>query len=106
MKLFPEYGSIKDEVYVRITNLPISDSLRDLRQAHLNSLIKVSGVVTRRTGVQPQLKLAKYDCTRCGNVLGPFRVDGEKVRGLVQVTLEPASPRLYRLLSNSSLGSL
>ena len=65
-------------MYVRITNLPISDSLRDLRQAHLNSLVKVSGVVTRRTGVQPQLKLAKFDCMRCGNVLGPFRVDGEK----------------------------
>ncbi|GMH49227.1 hypothetical protein TrLO_g9969 [Triparma laevis f. longispina] len=78
MKLFPEYGNIKDEIFVRITNLPISDSLRDLRQAHLNSLIKVSGVVTRRTGVQPQLKLAKYNCVRCGNTLGPFRVDNDK----------------------------
>ena len=45
---------------------------------HLNSLIKVSGVVTRRTGVQPQLKLAKYNCVRCGNVLGPFRVDNDR----------------------------
>ena len=78
LKLFPEYRHIKDEIFVRISSLPISDSLRDLRQVHLNSLIKVSGVVTRRTSVQPQLKLAKYDCLKCGNVVGPYRVDSDK----------------------------
>ncbi len=41
-------------------------------QIHLNALIKVSGVVTRRTGVFPQLSLVKYDCNKCGAVLGPF----------------------------------
>ena len=30
---FPEYGSIHAEVYVRIADLPIQDSIRDLRQA-------------------------------------------------------------------------
>ena len=33
---------------------------------HLNCLIRVSGVVTRRTGVFPQLQLIKYDCVKCG----------------------------------------
>ena len=31
----------------------------------------------RRTGVFPQLKLARYDCLSCGYVVGPFRVDRE-----------------------------
>ena len=32
----------------------------------------MTGVVTRRTGVFPQLRLVKYDCLKCGYVLGPF----------------------------------
>eukprot|EP00904_Undaria_pinnatifida_P012237 jgi/Undpi1/8143/HiC_scaffold_24.g10614.m1 len=43
---------------------------------HLHALIKVHGVVTRRSGVFPQLKLVMYRCNRCQTVLGPFRVNG------------------------------
>jgi hypothetical protein len=32
LKLFPDYASIQDEVHVRITDLPIQDKLRDLRE--------------------------------------------------------------------------
>jgi len=39
---------------------------------HLNALIKVNGVVTRRTGIFPQLKLASYICAKCSAQLGPF----------------------------------
>ena len=60
--MFPNYLQIKQELHVRITDIPLSDRLRDLRQGHLNSLIRVSGVVTRRTTVFPQLKAAAYDC--------------------------------------------
>ena len=42
-------------VHVRITELPIEDPIRDLRQAHVGCLVKVSGVVTRRSQVLPQL---------------------------------------------------
>ena len=69
---FEEYKRIHADINVRITDLPISDKLRDIRQVHLNALIKVSGVVTRRTGIFPQLKYVKYDCIKCGAVLGPF----------------------------------
>ncbi|GFR50357.1 hypothetical protein Agub_g12567 [Astrephomene gubernaculifera] len=64
-------------VHVRLVGLPISDSLRDLRNYHLNCLVRVSGVVTRRTGVFPQLRLIKYDCAKCGHVLGPFAMHTE-----------------------------
>ena len=42
------------------------------RQLHLNQLIRTSGVVTSCTGVLPQLAMIKYDCNKCGFILGPF----------------------------------
>mmetsp|Transcript_42472 Transcript_42472/g.99702 ORF Transcript_42472/g.99702 Transcript_42472/m.99702 type:complete len:667 (-) Transcript_42472:1147-3147(-) len=75
LRMFPGYRSITEEVMVRIGDVPISDSIRDLRQGHLNALVRVSGVVTRRGAVHPQLRLARYDCLRCGSTLGPYRVD-------------------------------
>lgn len=75
LRLFEEYDKIRSEIHVRITDFPSMDQLRDLRYNHLNTLIKVSGVVTRRSGVFPQLKLVRYDCNRCGAVLGPFVQD-------------------------------
>ena len=45
---------------------------------HLGNLIKVRGVVTRRSGVFPQLRLVRYDCGGCGEVLGPFAFNGER----------------------------
>lgn len=37
----------------------------------------MAGVVTRRTGVFPQLRLIKYDCVKCGYVMGPFAMHTE-----------------------------
>lgn len=56
--------------------MPVNDRLRDLRQSDLNSLIRVSGVVTRRTGVFPQMKAVAYDCGLCSAMLGPYRITG------------------------------
>ncbi|BGP10848.1 MCM DNA helicase complex subunit [Rhodotorula toruloides] len=72
---FPHYTRIHAEVHVRITELPTSYTLRDLRQSHLDALVRVSGVVTRRSGVFPQLKYVKFDCGKCGETLGPFYQD-------------------------------
>jgi DNA replication licensing factor MCM2 len=38
----------------------------------------VRGVVTRRSGVFPQLRLVRYDCGGCGEVLGPFAFNGDR----------------------------
>lgn len=99
------YKNIHQKIYVRITNLPVYDQIRNirwglkshlishlfchcfnmhyhffemlyylmnLRQIHLNTMIRIGGVVTRRSGVFPQLQQVKYDCAKCGMVLGPF----------------------------------
>ena len=72
LSMFPKYEAIAKEIHVRITDLPLVEELRSLRQLHLNQLIRTSGVVTSSTGVLPQLSLIKYDCDKCSYVLGPF----------------------------------
>ncbi len=60
------FAQIKSEIHVRITDLPSVKSLPDLRQKHINTLVRVSGIVTSQTGVFPQIVYAKYDCVKCG----------------------------------------
>jgi DNA replication licensing factor MCM2 len=78
LTFYPAYDNIHNEIHVRITDLPSGETLRDLRRGHLNHLVRVSGVVTRRSGVFPQLKYVKFDCGKCGAVLGPFYQDTQK----------------------------
>ena len=70
--MFPQYEQISKEIHVRISDLPLVEELRSLRQLHLNQLIRTSGVVTSSTGVLPQLSVVKYSCNKCNYVLGPF----------------------------------
>lgn len=70
--LHPNYKNIHQKIYVRVTNLPVYDQIRNIRQIHLNTMIRIGGVVTRRSGVFPQLQQVKYDCNKCGTILGPF----------------------------------
>ncbi|KAL0093775.1 MCM2/3/5 family-domain-containing protein [Phycomyces blakesleeanus] len=72
---YPEYERIHREIHVRITDLPALNTLRELRQGQLNCLVRVAGVVTRRSGVFPQLKWVKFNCAKCGELLGPFYQD-------------------------------
>ncbi|CAO3595518.1 unnamed protein product [Absidia cylindrospora] len=72
---YPEYERIHRDIHVRVTDLPSITTLRELRQNQLNCMIRVSGIVTRRTGIFPQLKWVKYNCGKCDQLLGPFYQD-------------------------------
>ncbi|KAK6029004.1 MCM2/3/5 family protein [Ostertagia ostertagi] len=72
LTIYPYYGRVCSEIKVRISNLPVEEDIRMLRQIHLNMFIKTSGVVTVATGIMPQLSVVKYDCVACGYILGPF----------------------------------
>ncbi|KAL7530842.1 hypothetical protein ACHAXR_003702, partial [Thalassiosira sp. AJA248-18] len=75
LRYFPSYQTIRDEIHVRVSDVPIVDSLRDLRRSHLDGLVKVSGVITRRSGVFPKLRQAYYDCIKCKFTTGPYTVE-------------------------------
>jgi DNA replication licensing factor MCM2 len=70
--MFPWYSKVTSVISVRIRNLPMEEEIRALRQNHLNTLIKSTGVVTVTTGILPQLAMAKYNCEACSYVIGPF----------------------------------
>ena len=71
LELYPEYYNIHSEIYVRIIELPVEDKLRDLRKLHLNALIKVKGVVIKRTQIFPELSKMYFRCS-CGDLKGPI----------------------------------
>lgn len=83
--IFSEYGSIHPEIFVRISNLPVLDQLRDIRHIHLNTLIKVSGVVTRRSGVFPHLRVVKLTCEKCNTVTAPTATSKSKPEQAIQI---------------------
>ncbi|KAH8491707.1 hypothetical protein H0E87_023728 [Populus deltoides] len=70
--LHPNYRNFHQKIDVCITNLPVYDQIRNIGQIHLNTMICVGGVVTRQSGVFPQLQEVKYDCNKCGAILGSF----------------------------------
>lgn len=72
LSIFPTYERVSTEIHVRIAELPLIEELRTFRKLHLNQLVRTMGVVTATTGVMPQLSVVKYDCVKCGYVIGPF----------------------------------
>ncbi|KAL9379647.1 hypothetical protein Peur_028129 [Populus x canadensis] len=58
--LHPNYRNFHQKIDVCITNLPVYDQIRNIWQLHLNTMICVGGVVTRRSGVFPQLQETIY----------------------------------------------
>lgn len=69
---FPNYHMIKPIIHGRIINLPVTEKIRDLRNVHLNKLIRINGVVTRRSGVFSLYSIVKFTCTKCKGTFGPF----------------------------------
>uniref|UniRef100_UPI00358E0689 DNA replication licensing factor MCM2 n=1 Tax=Myxine glutinosa TaxID=7769 RepID=UPI00358E0689 len=72
LSMNPKYDRIASTIHVRISNLPLVEELRTLRQLHLNQLIRTRGVVTSCTGILPQLSAVKYTCVRCNCIMGPY----------------------------------
>lgn len=69
---FPRYTNIHSEIFVRITKLPLVEEINALRQLHLEQLIKTHGVIASTTGVLPQMRMVKFSCLKCGEIVGPF----------------------------------
>ncbi|KAM0679066.1 MCM DNA helicase complex subunit [Binucleata daphniae] len=80
-ELFPNYNYIKNLVHVRITNVPNLEDIRSLRNIHIGTLVKVRGVVTRRSVPMSQPSLVTYRCGKCSSTFGPlvFNADVSRI---------------------------
>ncbi|ULU03941.1 hypothetical protein L3Y34_017023 [Caenorhabditis briggsae] len=93
MNMYPFYTRVCSEIKVRISNLPVEEDIRMLRQVHLNMLIRTAGVVTIASGILPQLAVVKYDCVACGYLLGPFvQQNDEEVRPTICPSCQGKGP--------------
>ncbi|EOB13149.1 DNA replication licensing factor mcm2 [Nosema bombycis CQ1] len=75
---FVNYSHIKPKLHCRIKHIPVTENIRSLRNNHLNRLVKIRGVVTRRTGVFPLYYIIKYTCLKCQATFGPFIANNTK----------------------------
>lgn len=69
------------------------------RTLHVNQLVRTLGVVTATTGVLPQLSVVKFDCNKCGFILGPFtQTQDTEVQPGVCPECQSTGPFMVRLL--------
>ncbi|GIQ89892.1 DNA replication licensing factor Mcm2, partial [Kipferlia bialata] len=71
---YPDYADACQRIIARPFNLPFANTLRGLRRIDLGKLIRLKGVVTRRSPPYPSLLSIKLRCTKCQHVIGPIPV--------------------------------
>lgn len=77
---FQNYNLIKSKLHARIIDLPVLESIRNLRNSHLNSLVKINGIVTRRSSLLPLISIVKFSCLKCNSTFGPFTVEDDNFK--------------------------
>merc|ERR1719281_2417441 len=68
----------EQEVRVAIHGFLVHENIRDLQVQHLGKLVCVTGVVTKRSQLNTELKRLFLRCGRCGFPSGPFEVKEDK----------------------------
>ncbi|MFW5905601.1 MAG: LAGLIDADG family homing endonuclease, partial [archaeon] len=56
------------QAHVRMTNLPESTDIREIRADHRGQLISVQGIIRKATDVRPKITDAAFECQRCGTL--------------------------------------
>ena len=56
------------QAHVRFRELPDTTDIRDIRSEHVNHLESVRGIVRKSTGVKPKVRVAAFECQRCGTL--------------------------------------
>ncbi|KAI5189711.1 DNA replication licensing factor MCM2 [Nematocida minor] len=79
--IFPKYSFIRPSLILRLVNIPSYDRIRSLRNSHLGTLVKVHGIITKRSAVRPIVSLVKYTCQKCKAILGPFLIEDSDASG-------------------------
>ena len=66
LEMLPLFDSVLEGLECRVFNLQRVLKLRDLSVEHIDSLVAVRGMVTRVSGVTPDIKQALFKCGECG----------------------------------------
>ena len=74
--LYPLFAQHSPEIHIRLVNSSFFNSVKDLRNQNINSLVKVEGMVTKRTSVYPQVMQLYLRCEKCYSEVGPLYNNG------------------------------
>lgn len=87
--------------HVRVFNLPKESMplIRDIGSTQLNKLIAVEGVVRQFTEVKPKLKIAVWECRKCGNA---YRVEQSTLKLVQPNSCSNCRVRDFKLASEKS----
>mmetsp|Transcript_74412 Transcript_74412/g.215674 ORF Transcript_74412/g.215674 Transcript_74412/m.215674 type:complete len:890 (-) Transcript_74412:195-2864(-) len=79
---FGTYKSLVDteetELRAAIHSFPVREPIRELSTRHLDRLVSVTGVVTKRTKVFNEVKRLLLRCAKCNFLTAPFDVEADK----------------------------
>lgn len=68
-------------MFVKIENFPLIEKIGDLRTFHINTLVKVNGIVTKIFPSRSKLLKIYYVCPKCTDKKGPiYYNDGEPMK--------------------------
>jgi len=67
----------ENELRVAISGFPVKDTIRGLCSRHMNKLVQVKGVATKRTNVFNQVRRLWVRCAKCNFAIGPLDVAEE-----------------------------
>ncbi|WP_248299502.1 LAGLIDADG family homing endonuclease [Halorhabdus amylolytica] len=56
------------QAHVRMTNLPESTDIREIRADHRGQLVSIQGIIRKATEVRPKITDAAFECQRCGTL--------------------------------------
>jgi replicative DNA helicase Mcm len=87
--------------HIRFFNLPkdCEPLLRDIQAQHLGKLIAIEGVIRQITDVLPKLKVALWECRRCGNT---YRINQDKTQLIKQPNICECKHKDFSLVAEQS----
>jgi len=56
------------QAHVRVTGVPETTDIREIRSDHRGMLIRVQGIIRKATDVRPKVTTAAFECQRCGTL--------------------------------------
>jgi len=92
----------KEYIQIRPFNLTTTANMRDLDPNDIDRLISIKGMITRASGVIPDMKMAFFRCTVCGTELEVPVQDGRIKEPTYCQNTNCATPHSMKIIHNRS----
>lgn len=76
-QFYPGYENIHEELFVKIESFPLIEKISDLRTFHINTLVKIKGIVTKLWPPRSRLVKVTFVCMKCSNKREPIYMNEE-----------------------------